>query len=249
MGEKRYQTINATFTPDRWKQIGERIKKERKNAGLSQSSLMESINRPAGMYKEVGKWEKGAVYPSLTDIIAMCNLFNCDIGYLLCEYDCKTWVTTDIHAATGLSEHSIYELKHLSGLFPSVGHRFLNTLFDAGFGHILSYWQAAFYSYVQAKRKEAAALGNDEGLTTRYKMKLNTLDPAPHETEPGYNMRIGADGYLDMRLRQIGEQFNVIMKVIAKAAYKNEYKDSTELYEEVIGTYNRTVEVFNDGNT
>jgi formyltetrahydrofolate synthetase len=128
-----------------------------------------------------------------------------------------------------------------------MGHRFLNTLFDAGFGHILSYWQKAFYFYIQAKRDEATALDNNEELAGRYKMQLNRLDLVQHETEPGYNMRIGADGYLDIRLRQIGEQFNTILKVVAKSAYKNENKDAAELYEEVINAYNEKMEGLSNG--
>jgi len=247
MGENRYYIQNGTFPPDRWKCIGERIKKERKNAGLSQSVLMESINRPASSYREVGKWEKGNEFPTLNDLIALCNLFDCDVGYLLCEYDCKTWETTDIQVATGLSELALYDIKHLAEEFPLMGHKFLNTLFEAGFVHILSSWQQTFYTYVQAKRKEASALENDEEFTSRYKMKLNTLDPKPQNTGPGYIMHIGAEGFLDIRLRQIGEQFNTIMKVVAKTACKGEQKKSEELYNEVISAYSRKMEDLNNG--
>ena len=41
----------------------------------------------------------------------LCNIFNCEIGYLLCEYDCKTRAATDIVKETGLSEKSIDILK------------------------------------------------------------------------------------------------------------------------------------------
>lgn len=40
----------------------------------------------------------------------MCELFDCEISYLFCEYDCKTRETTDIQKATGLSEKSIQRL-------------------------------------------------------------------------------------------------------------------------------------------
>ena len=37
----------------------------------------------------------------------MCDLFGCEIGYLLCDYDCKTRTATDIQKETGLSEAAI----------------------------------------------------------------------------------------------------------------------------------------------
>lgn len=42
----------------------------------------------------------------------MCDLFNCELGYLLGEYNCKTRATTDIQAATGLSERAIDRLQN-----------------------------------------------------------------------------------------------------------------------------------------
>ncbi|MCL2036309.1 MAG: helix-turn-helix transcriptional regulator [Oscillospiraceae bacterium] len=91
--------------------IGERIKNERKKMGISQSKLSESIGvKDRGT---LANWEDGMRLPELKNFCALCEVFECELGYLLCEHDCKTRVATDIHATTGLSEESINILRQL----------------------------------------------------------------------------------------------------------------------------------------
>lgn len=58
----------------------------------------------------IAKWENGETLPNLETFFNMCKLFKCELGYLLCEYDCKTKAATDIYALTGLSENAINKL-------------------------------------------------------------------------------------------------------------------------------------------
>lgn len=88
--------------------IGQRIKKERIAHGFSQQELADKLNIAAR--QTIAKWEKGIAVPQLEDILNMCNLFECEIGYLLGEYDCKTRTSTDIVKETGLEEQSIAAL-------------------------------------------------------------------------------------------------------------------------------------------
>ena len=37
----------------------------------------------------------------------MCEIFNCELGYLLCEYDCKNKIAADVQTVTGLSEKAV----------------------------------------------------------------------------------------------------------------------------------------------
>ena len=59
------------------------------------------------------KAEDEGGYPDipLKDILKLCDLFDCDIEYLLGEYDCKHKTEEDIHRVTGLDETSINILK------------------------------------------------------------------------------------------------------------------------------------------
>ena len=88
--------------------IGERIRTERKKLDLTQDGLAEKID--IGSRQTIAQWENGVALPPLSKLLCMCDLFGCEIGYLLCDYDCKTRTATDIQKETGLSEAAIKEL-------------------------------------------------------------------------------------------------------------------------------------------
>ena len=86
----RYKKIS------RVQQIGKRIKTERRKKKLSQEKLAEAISSIMAEsdpdYKgteqnTVSNWEKGVSPPPLPKLIALSEIFDCDIGYLLCDYD------------------------------------------------------------------------------------------------------------------------------------------------------------------
>lgn len=97
---------NISVLEQRKKLIGQRIRNERKTLGLSQQRLSEELYRERAL---IGRWERGERLPLLDDLINMCNLFNCEVGYLLCEegYENKTRTVTDICKSTGLSEEAV----------------------------------------------------------------------------------------------------------------------------------------------
>lgn len=91
--------------------IGERIRKERIEAGYkNQSDFAVALGLKEDSRQSVGSWENGIRFPSLDMFLKMCEIFECEIGYLLCEFDCKTKEQTDVQKATGLSNKSINRL-------------------------------------------------------------------------------------------------------------------------------------------
>ena len=52
-------------------------------------------------------WENGKANIELGDLIKLCELFNCEVGYLLCEYDTPYRVQSDISEQTQLSTKAI----------------------------------------------------------------------------------------------------------------------------------------------
>lgn len=99
------------------KKIGERIKTERKAQGYkTQGTFAKAMGLSEYSRQTVAHWEDGTVLPSLKELLEMCNLFDCELGYLLCEHDCKTRENTDIHKVTGLSENAIIVLKKINSL-------------------------------------------------------------------------------------------------------------------------------------
>lgn len=91
------------------KLIGERIRKCRTDLKMSQNELAKRINRGR---RAIVSWENGTEKkcPPIEALMEMCKVFNCEIGYLVGEYDCKTHALTDVHEKTGLSEAAIFEL-------------------------------------------------------------------------------------------------------------------------------------------
>ena len=97
------------------KSIGERIKKERKSAGFTnQSGFARFMGYSIDSRQTVGNWEKGKYIPCMDDLLKMCNLFDCDLSYLLCEHKAKRRKVADVQKETGLSEEAINKLIHLN---------------------------------------------------------------------------------------------------------------------------------------
>ena len=107
-GEKNNMIYDLDNATTRIK-IGERIREERIAARFSQMSFAVAVGLKEDSRQSVIKWENGHL-PSLKVLIKMCEIFDCEIGYLLCEFDGKTKVKTDIQAETGLSDKSVERL-------------------------------------------------------------------------------------------------------------------------------------------
>lgn len=99
------------------KTIGQRIKACRKEAGFKNQDdfgfALKNDGENGYDRKTISKWESGANVPQLDVLLDMCGLFNCELGYLLGEYDQKTRAATDIHQETGLDEAVIDKLRKM----------------------------------------------------------------------------------------------------------------------------------------
>lgn len=104
---------------DRVRQIGKRIKDERRKKKLSQQKLADAISSimvdsdpdyKGTEQNTVSNWEKGVSLPPLSKLIALSEIFDCDIGYLLCDYDEPTRNLADVVEQTGLSGEAVKSL-------------------------------------------------------------------------------------------------------------------------------------------
>lgn len=95
-------------------EVGKRIKALRESRGWTQQRLAEELKLSNDSRQTVNKWEHGTTPPTLKNLLKLCQLFDCDIGYLFCEYDCKTREATDIQEVTGLSEENISWLSRIN---------------------------------------------------------------------------------------------------------------------------------------
>lgn len=88
--------------------IGSKIHAERKRLGYSLAELAEKCN--IEQYQTVSKWEKGDTAPPIDKLLILCNIFKCDMDYLLGKIPHRTKAVTDFVEATGLSPDAVYTL-------------------------------------------------------------------------------------------------------------------------------------------
>lgn len=97
--------------------IGNRIRQERKNAGYSQDGMIAVLKDTYGISvarNKISDIENGKTNHYDSDLLfALCDLFDCEYGYLLCEYACRTGRDTDICRETGLTENAVQTLRRL----------------------------------------------------------------------------------------------------------------------------------------
>lgn len=92
-------------------EIGKVIREERIANNYSLETLAEKANITR---QTLAKWEKGTGSPTVDDLLRLCEVFNCDLGYLVGEYPCRRRVYSDIQAETGLSELSIEKMTEIN---------------------------------------------------------------------------------------------------------------------------------------
>lgn len=96
--------------------VGDRIRQMRKKKFSNQDDFIDVLRDkykvPIGRNK-VSAIENGEQCQfTLPFLLACCDIFNCDMGYLLGEYECKTRDSQFIHDQTGLPEATVHQLHH-----------------------------------------------------------------------------------------------------------------------------------------
>lgn len=93
--------ISIKFSPEK---TGKRIYSCRKELSKSQDAFLRKYGDRLNISRStLSKWENGDGELSIWNLLELCEIFECDPGYLLCEYDCKRRVASDIQEITGLS--------------------------------------------------------------------------------------------------------------------------------------------------
>lgn len=92
--------------------IMKRIKQARKDAGLTQEKLAEKMYCKR---ETIAQWERGQYTPSIDALVRLCDILQCDLGYMLGEYEQKQRETSDACKVTGLSEAVIERFRREEG--------------------------------------------------------------------------------------------------------------------------------------
>lgn len=107
--------------------ISKNIKKERKKLNMTQEKLGQKISKKLNAKRELtGKQisiyenPKNDTIPPLKVLLTMCDIFNCEIGYLLGEesYSYGTKNSTIVAKETGFTEEALQQIRNVMGIFP-----------------------------------------------------------------------------------------------------------------------------------
>lgn len=109
----------------RKQEIGRRIRHERKRKNMSQPELAAAISQERVRFSEidvvdtasqsaVSNWELGKSMPSIDNIACMSFIFECDMGYLLCDYDEQTHRLGIAVEETGLTYNAAKVLRSIN---------------------------------------------------------------------------------------------------------------------------------------
>lgn len=93
---------------------GRRLAEARKKSGYTQErAAAEGLF--LSTHTQISNWENGKGDPSLSQIWTLCNMYGCDLGYILGEpgYENGTRVKTDIAAQTGLPAPAVEHLQEI----------------------------------------------------------------------------------------------------------------------------------------
>lgn len=94
--------------------IGNNIKTERKKYGMTQEDLAEKLYITG---KQISNYEKGILLPPMDNLLEICKIFDCELGYILGEEDYSqgTKLRTIIANETGLDVEAINAIIQITG--------------------------------------------------------------------------------------------------------------------------------------
>ena len=119
--------------------VGKVIAEERAKRKMTQAKLGEEIGVTG---KQISNYEKGNPVPPIDALLNLCEVFDCELGYLLGEpsYAQGSTLETQINKLTGLSKESMNNLRRITGTEKnclSFGHesedyrKILNAMFSS----------------------------------------------------------------------------------------------------------------------
>lgn len=173
-------------------QIGKRIRLEREKHGWSQKKLGEMLHISS---KQISIYESGTL-PPMDNLLALCDLFDCELGYLLGEddYANKTKLETKIYETIGLNRESIKILEYITsatsrfhfGYESETFRRLLNTLITSdNFMALVDSLYTLDEIYLTAKEQEAqlASSFSENVLKEAYNLYAGSID---YEHDPSF---------------------------------------------------------------
>ena len=100
-----------TYRPE---MIGKRISEQRKAKGMTQNELAKKLNVSI---KQLSLYENGRVTPNIDMLFKMCEVLDCDFGFIIGDpdYSAPTSLDSAIQERVGLSREVMDALHYLTG--------------------------------------------------------------------------------------------------------------------------------------
>jgi transcriptional regulator with XRE-family HTH domain len=106
--------------------FSEKLQLLRKNKGFTQEELAEKLNVSR---QAVAKWESGQVYPDISNLIQISNLFNVTVDYLVRDQECMINVSSD--TKTDLDQLIDFRLEANKNTYAAFMNETTSTRFDS----------------------------------------------------------------------------------------------------------------------
>lgn len=220
------------------KKVGERLGTARKGKGLSRpgfaSLLLQHCKAPTEsnvcadtnlMAARLKQWEYGNNPVELEWIPAICDILECDTGYLFGEYEAMQHSVADICQETGLSESAV---KWICGIRSkrTIGKKLSNQLLDA----LSSLITADEFSLILRDLvglKSAIARTNQDTPPASFAEEFkqwDCIEKAKREVQEGTNGKytvLPANGYVDTLKFRLSKAFNNVVDEIAEGGSCN----------------------------
>lgn len=126
---------------------GKIIREERKKKGLTQEALGKKVGVKG---KQISNYEQGKLFPKDAVLSKMCEIFDCEWGYLLGEkdYSDKTKLRTEIIKMTGLGDDAISNILKITHGKQSLGMGYENERYQRILNAVLS--SPDFISFIES---------------------------------------------------------------------------------------------------
>lgn len=116
--------------------FSEKLQLLRKNKGLTQEEMAEKLDVSR---QAVAKWESGQVYPDISNLIQISNLFNVTIDFLVRDQECTVSIPSS--TATDLDKLIEFRLEANKNTYAASMNKTASTRFDS---HDLQYANGPF---------------------------------------------------------------------------------------------------------
>lgn len=195
-----------TFYENRKTLIGNRIKREREKLGLSQKELLNRIYKSEKSHKMITAWENGNRLPDLDSLALMADVFQCDVGYLLGDYNERTRVSADIVKETKLSESAVNLIKKIGVVNQNLSNALSAFITSQGFMDFLillhQYRNRALFIQVYQKQIDEISSQIDEDTFSRDISELVALSELKQKKEDACQEHCDAKEVLEYKVQK-----------------------------------------------